>query len=265
METTLETNNEFKSEYVDSLAGQKRSVGRPKKYFNDDDRKEAIRMRQLATKRRYTQKKAQICIEIANLFLIASAFDVINEFVKDKMTQITSPIQISIPTIIDEDSPFEKNQQTSIDSPSQYTRRRSSIFENELTADSSVCKWLLDIISEDEHMLKESAHFILSVPQLIRVVAYTFDVNEQQIQLNEDVSTCCTRFMNVGSITLTDIRIGNVNIHALDENKVNLLRDTYKLCLQKVRKITSILDLSEISSKVMEAVSQGLLAVLNKI
>ncbi|KAA6402984.1 MAG: hypothetical protein EZS28_001489 [Streblomastix strix] len=67
------------------------------------------------------------------------------------------------------------------------------------------------------------------MPQLIRVVAYTFDVNEQQVQLNEDVSTCCTRFMNDCTITLTEIRIGNVNIHALDENKVNLLRDTYKL------------------------------------
>ncbi|KAA6365254.1 MAG: hypothetical protein EZS28_039219 [Streblomastix strix] len=183
------------------------------------------------------------------------------------MTQIISPrsSQTSIPTIIEEDSPFEKNLQTSIDSPSQSTRRRSSIFENELTADSSVCKCLLDVISEDEHMLKESAHFILSEPQLIRVVAYTFDVNEQQVQLNEDVSTCCTRFMNDGTITLTEIRIENVNIHALDENKVNLLRDTYKLCLQKVRKITSILDLSQISSRVMQAVSQGLLAVLNKI
>ncbi|KAA6372024.1 MAG: hypothetical protein EZS28_032449, partial [Streblomastix strix] len=152
------------------------------------------------------------------------------------MTQITSPRQISIPTIIDEDSPFDKNYQTSIDSPSQSTRRRSSIFENELTTDSSVCKWLLDIISEDKYMLKESAHFILSEPQLIRVVSHTFDVNEQQVQLNEDISTCCTRFMNDGTITLTEIRIGNVNIHALDENKVNLLRDTYKLCLQKVRK-----------------------------
>ncbi|KAA6385598.1 MAG: hypothetical protein EZS28_018876 [Streblomastix strix] len=182
------------------------------------------------------------------------------------MTQITSPrSQTSIPTIIEEDSPFEKKQQTSIDSPQRSTRRGNSIFENELTADSSVCKWLLDIISEDEHTLKESAHFILSEPQLIRVVAYTFDVNEQQVKLNEDICTCCTRFMNDGTITLIEIRIGNVNIHALDENKVNLLRDTYKLCLQKVRKITSILNLSQISSKVMQAVSQGLLAVLNEI
>ncbi|KAA6394514.1 MAG: hypothetical protein EZS28_009956 [Streblomastix strix] len=91
------------------------------------------------------------------------------------------------------------------------------------------------------------------------------DRKEAILQLNEDISTCCTRFMNDGTIILTEIRIGNVNIHALDENKVNLLRDTYKLCLQKVKKITSILDLSQISSKVMQAVSQGLLTVLNKI
>ncbi|KAA6366286.1 MAG: hypothetical protein EZS28_038187 [Streblomastix strix] len=145
------------------------------------------------------------------------------------MAQIISPrsSQASTPAIIEEDSPFEKKQYTSVDSP-QQSRRRSTIFENELTADSSVCKWLLDIISEDEHTLKESAHFILSVPQLIRVVAYTFDVNEQQLQLNEDICTCCTRFMNDGTITLTEIRIGNVNIHALDENKVKLLKDIYK-------------------------------------
>ncbi|KAA6388153.1 MAG: hypothetical protein EZS28_016320 [Streblomastix strix] len=182
------------------------------------------------------------------------------------MTQITSPRQASFPIIIEEDSLFDKNYQTSIDFPQQSNkRRRSSIFENELTAESSVCKWLMDIISEDEHMQKDSTHFILSEPQLIRVVAYTFNVNEQQVQLNEDISTCCTRFMIDGIITLTEIRIGNVNIHALDENKVNLLRDTYKLCLQKVGKITSILDLSQISSRIMQAVPQGLLAVLNKI
>ncbi|KAA6354296.1 MAG: hypothetical protein EZS28_050177 [Streblomastix strix] len=55
METTIEINNENESEQV-----EKRSVGRPKKYFNDEDRKEAIRKQQLATKRRYAQKKAQI-------------------------------------------------------------------------------------------------------------------------------------------------------------------------------------------------------------
>ncbi|KAA6365253.1 MAG: hypothetical protein EZS28_039218, partial [Streblomastix strix] len=55
MKTTIETNNETQSEQVDKYI-EKRSVGKPKKYFNDD-RKEAIRKQQLATKRRYAQKK----------------------------------------------------------------------------------------------------------------------------------------------------------------------------------------------------------------
>ncbi|KAA6388592.1 MAG: hypothetical protein EZS28_015880 [Streblomastix strix] len=59
MDTTIETNNENQSEQVDQQI-EKRPVGRPKKYFNDVDRKEAIRKQQLATKRRYAQKKAQI-------------------------------------------------------------------------------------------------------------------------------------------------------------------------------------------------------------
>ncbi|KAA6376016.1 MAG: hypothetical protein EZS28_028457 [Streblomastix strix] len=57
--TTIEINNENESEQVEQQI-EKRSVGRPKKYFNDEDRKEAIRKQQLATKRRYAQKKAQI-------------------------------------------------------------------------------------------------------------------------------------------------------------------------------------------------------------
>ncbi|KAA6355537.1 MAG: hypothetical protein EZS28_048936 [Streblomastix strix] len=59
MDTAIETNNENQSEQVDQQI-EKRPVGRPKKYFNDDGRKEAIRKQQLATKRRYAQKKAQI-------------------------------------------------------------------------------------------------------------------------------------------------------------------------------------------------------------
>ncbi|KAA6354779.1 MAG: hypothetical protein EZS28_049694, partial [Streblomastix strix] len=82
MDAPIETNNENQSEQVDQQI-EKRPVGRPKKYFNDEDRKDAIRKQQLATKRRYAQKKAQIYIvETANLFLIASAFDVINGFIK---------------------------------------------------------------------------------------------------------------------------------------------------------------------------------------
>ncbi|KAA6382326.1 MAG: hypothetical protein EZS28_022147 [Streblomastix strix] len=41
-------------------------------------------------------------------------------------------------------------------------RRRSSIFEEKLTPDPSVRRWLLNIISEDKHMVKESVHFVLS-------------------------------------------------------------------------------------------------------
>ncbi|KAA6400980.1 MAG: hypothetical protein EZS28_003492 [Streblomastix strix] len=84
METTIEINNENRSEQVEQQI-EKRSVGRPKKYFNDEDRKEAIRKQQLATKRRYAQKKTTslliiTLVETANLFLIANAFDVINGF-----------------------------------------------------------------------------------------------------------------------------------------------------------------------------------------
>ncbi|KAA6380276.1 MAG: hypothetical protein EZS28_024195, partial [Streblomastix strix] len=70
--------------------------------------------------------------------------------------------------------------------PTLSARRRSSIFEETLTPDPSVCRWLLDIISEDEHMVKESAHFILSENQLVLVVAYTFDVPETPEPYNRE-------------------------------------------------------------------------------
>ncbi|KAA6382871.1 MAG: hypothetical protein EZS28_021602, partial [Streblomastix strix] len=71
METTIETKiNEFESEQVEQQI-EKRSVGRSKKYFNDDDRKEAIPS-----------------VQIANLFLKANAFDVINELVKGEEKDI---------------------------------------------------------------------------------------------------------------------------------------------------------------------------------
>ncbi|KAA6394454.1 MAG: hypothetical protein EZS28_010021 [Streblomastix strix] len=151
------------------------------------------------------------------------------------------------------------------ETPTLSARRRSSIFEETLTPDPSVCRWLLDIISEDEHMVKESAHFILSENQLVQVVAYTFDVPESQIQLSIEDEGCCDRFCNDSTQTLNEILIGNVNILKLDVEKVNLLRDSYKICLQKIRKITSILDLGEITSKIIGAVSKGLMTVLNKI
>ncbi|KAA6347774.1 MAG: hypothetical protein EZS28_052005, partial [Streblomastix strix] len=74
-------------------------------------------------------------------------------------------------------NPFQQ-QVIRCETPTLSARRGSSIFEESLTPDPSMCRWLLDIISEDEHMVKESAHFVLSENQLIRVVAYTFDVPE---------------------------------------------------------------------------------------
>ncbi|KAA6376070.1 MAG: hypothetical protein EZS28_028402 [Streblomastix strix] len=170
----------------------------------------------------------------------------------------------TIPAIVEVSSPFEK-EQDKVSVQSVRSRRRSSIFEEIIIPDPSVCRWLLDIISEDEHMTKESAHFILSEHQLIRVVAYTFDVVENQVILNTEDEGCCGKFMHDGTRTLRDITINNVNILTLDIDKVNLLRDSYKICLQKVRKITSILDLGDISSKLMSAASKGLMAVLSQI
>ncbi|KAA6369773.1 MAG: hypothetical protein EZS28_034700, partial [Streblomastix strix] len=105
------------------------------------------------------------------------------------------------PTIPEVEPQFEKEidpfqqpfQQQVIrcETPTLSSRRRSSILEETLTPDPSVCRWLLDIISENEHMVIESAHFVLSENQLIRVVAYTFDVQESQIQLSLEDEGCC--------------------------------------------------------------------------
>ncbi|KAA6313376.1 MAG: hypothetical protein EZS28_055764, partial [Streblomastix strix] len=79
--------------------------------------------------------------------------------------RLTSPrptlprLTATICSIIEVDSPFEKEQQTVIQ---PQARRCSSIFEETIMPDPSVCRWLLDIIREDEHMAKDSAHFILS-------------------------------------------------------------------------------------------------------
>ncbi|KAA6384284.1 MAG: hypothetical protein EZS28_020188 [Streblomastix strix] len=169
-----------------------------------------------------------------------------------------------IPAIVEVDSPFEK-EQDKVSVQSVRSRRRSSILEEIIILDPSVCRWLLDVISEDEHMTKESAHFILSKNQLIRVIVYTFDVVENQVILNTEDEGCCGKFMHDDTRTLRDITINNVNILTLDIDKVNLIRDSYKICLQKVRKITSILDLGDISSKLMSAASKGLKAVLSQI
>ncbi|KAA6392035.1 MAG: hypothetical protein EZS28_012437 [Streblomastix strix] len=87
-----------------------------------------------------------------------------------------------IPAIIEVDSPFEKLKDK-VSVSTLRSRGISSIFEEIIVPDPSIYRWLLDIISQAEDMTKESAHFILSEPQLIRVIAYTFDVVE--IDLSE--------------------------------------------------------------------------------
>ncbi|KAA6352957.1 MAG: hypothetical protein EZS28_051516 [Streblomastix strix] len=101
------------------------------------------------------------------------------------------------PTIPEVEPQFEKEidrfqlQVIRYETPTLSARRRSSIFEETLTPDPSMCRLLLDIISEDEHMIKESAHFVLSENQLIRVVVYTFDVPESQSKLSVEDEGCC--------------------------------------------------------------------------
>ncbi|KAA6370222.1 MAG: hypothetical protein EZS28_034250, partial [Streblomastix strix] len=108
-------------------------------------------------------------------FLAQSSWTNTKQLNQSQVLRSVSPSMISSRAIVEVDSPFEKENQpvTQV-----KTRRRSSIFEETIMPDPSVCRWLLDIISEDEHMTKESAHFILSGPQLIRVVAYTYEVLE---------------------------------------------------------------------------------------
>ncbi|KAA6397460.1 MAG: hypothetical protein EZS28_007013 [Streblomastix strix] len=84
----------------------------------------------------------------------------------------------TVTSLIDPFQQLFQHQVIRCETPTLTARHRSPIFEENLTSDPSVCRWLLDIISEDEHMVKESAHFVLSENQLIRVVAYTFDVPE---------------------------------------------------------------------------------------
>ncbi|KAA6372509.1 MAG: hypothetical protein EZS28_031964 [Streblomastix strix] len=78
------------------------------------------------------------------------------------------------PQFENEIDPFQQHV-IRCETPTLSARRRSSIFEKTLIPDPSVCRWLLDIISEDEHM----------------VVAYTFDVPESQIQLSIEDKGCC--------------------------------------------------------------------------
>ncbi|KAA6363432.1 MAG: hypothetical protein EZS28_041042, partial [Streblomastix strix] len=124
---------------------------------------------------------------------------------------------------------------------------------------------MLDIISEAEHMTKESTLFFLPGLQLVRVVAYTYEVPESQVEIVIEDETCCSKFCHEDIETITYITISNVTIITLCIDKANLFRDSYKVYLQKVRKISSILDLGEISFRIMRAVSSGLMQVLSKL
>ncbi|KAA6394380.1 MAG: hypothetical protein EZS28_010095 [Streblomastix strix] len=166
-----------------------------------------------------------------------------------------------IPAITEVDSTFEneiEKWQDQVSIQSICYKRRSSAFEEIIVPYPQICRQLLEIVSEDEHMIKESAHFILSQHQLIKIIAYTFYVVENQVVLNAEDEGFCGKYMNDDTRTLSDITINNVNILTLDIDKVNLLRDSYKLCLQEVRKITSIFDLGDISSKLMSAANLNL-------
>ncbi|KAA6398149.1 MAG: hypothetical protein EZS28_006322 [Streblomastix strix] len=78
-------------------------------------------------------------------------------------------------------------------------------------------------------MAKESAHFILSGPQLVRVVENIYEVLESQVEIIVEDETCCSKFSYDGTETITDIAISNVNILTLDVDNENLLKDSYKI------------------------------------
>ncbi|KAA6395798.1 MAG: hypothetical protein EZS28_008675 [Streblomastix strix] len=127
-----------------------------------------------------------------------------------------------IPAIVEVDSPFEKEiqklserselRQDQVFVQSIRLWRRSSIFEEIIVPDPSVCRWLFDIISEDEHMTKDSADFILSEHQLIRVIAYTVDVVENKVVLSSKDKRCYGKFVHDGTRILRDISIKSQQI-----------------------------------------------------
>ncbi|KAA6394708.1 MAG: hypothetical protein EZS28_009762 [Streblomastix strix] len=102
--------------------------------------------------------------------------------------------EIEVDAVTSQINPFQQ-QVIRCEMPTLSARRRSSIFEETLIPDHSVSRQLLDIISEDEHMIKESAHFVLSDNLLIQVVIYTFYVPESQIQLSIEDEGCCDLHM----------------------------------------------------------------------
>ncbi|KAA6376938.1 MAG: hypothetical protein EZS28_027535 [Streblomastix strix] len=112
-------------------------------------------------------------------------------------------------------------------------------FENKFEVDMVVCRLPLDIISEDEHMVKESVHFALSENYWIRVVDYTFDIPESYVQLGIEDEGCCDRFCNDSTQTLNEIFIGNadktviievyikIEVDTLLDNKLNIFDQIY--------------------------------------
>ncbi|KAA6384409.1 MAG: hypothetical protein EZS28_020063, partial [Streblomastix strix] len=140
--------------------------------------------------------------------------------------------QLEKEAVVQQRDPFQQLFQEQVikcETPTLSVRRRNQIFEKILAPDPQLCRWLLDIISEDRHMIGESAHFVQSENQLVLVVAYTFDVPESQIQLDVQDEGCCGRFCNDSTQTINQILIGNLNILKLDVEKINLLRDNYKI------------------------------------
>ncbi|KAA6366883.1 MAG: hypothetical protein EZS28_037591 [Streblomastix strix] len=118
-----------------------------------------------------------------------------------------------IRSIIEVDSPFEQESQHE---QQIKDRRGSSKFEETIMSDPSVCRWLLDIINEDEYIAKESASFILLGLQFVIVVAYIYKVPESQVEIIVEDESCCSQFRHDGTETIIDIAISNVNILTLD-------------------------------------------------
>ncbi|KAA6363908.1 MAG: hypothetical protein EZS28_040564, partial [Streblomastix strix] len=153
------------------------------------------------------------------------------------------------------------------------SRRRSSIFEEIIISDPSVCRWLLDIISEDEHMIKESAHFILSEHQLIRVIAYTFDVVENQVVLNTEDEGCKTidttdadrlmykNIMDSNSIEQDMYPKDNINdaIEYLKSNEVPQIDELYQaLFKRETFRHCSVYVSDKNNSKIISAANVGI-------
>lgn len=80
-------------------------------------------------------------------------------------------------------------------------------------------------------MTKDSAHFILPEPQLVRIIAYTFDVKENYVAIKSKPERSCRKFMYNGTGALSKIIINKINILIQNIDIVNFLKDSYKLYL----------------------------------